>query len=438
MGLTLYTESGELLDAGDGGPYQYSPEGYNTGLARNSTPLSQWEGFPGGSYRHLYESQPAVAIAANKLTRQTSRVPLKVYRGDSGSGKERVTDGTLVDAIRSPAKGRGSTHLKQWLMLPALIHGNSAVQKIRRSAGGPIVGFRPLNWRLLTPRWIDNDVEEPIDYWVYDASSGREVIQPDDIIHIAWHPAAGQIGVSPLKQLGTTLRIERAAQRWQESLLNNSARPSGGVTMPEALAGNTEAHKQLRAELRADVADMHQGAWNAGRPILMPPGGKWEAFSYNASEAELIEQRHLGRDEVFGVYEIPLLGDTTTAASIDTQRQMLYSDTCGPWLTLVEETLTAALQDEPSHGGEWLEFDVKEFLRGDPVKEAAAAKTRIASGTLTIDEDRDANNLPRFGGVAAEPLIQANNMSKLEDIAGESQVPNPDPQPPDPNLPPEG
>jgi len=322
-------------------------------------------------------------------------------------------------------------------MLPLLVHGNSCVELVRASAGATPSGFRPLNWRLLEPRWIDDDVEEPIDYWIYNAVSGRRTIQPRDLIHIAWHPPAGKIGVSPLKQLGVTLRIERAAQLWQESLFKNSARPSGGLTMPEVAAGDSEAAKALRREIRDDIERTLQGERNAGRPILLPPGADWRPFSYNASEAELIEQRKLTREEVAGVYDVPppMIGilDKATFSNIETQHKMLYSDALGPYLTLVAETLTVRLREEPAFADQWLEFDVKEFLRGNPVQEAAAEKTEIFSGTLTIDEARDAKNRPRFGGIASKPLILTSNLAPLESLGGAEDDDEPPDDPPEPD-----
>lgn len=302
MPLSLITADGDTLLVDPSSEFQYTPEGFNTGLASNSVPLSLWDG-SGGSYRRLYETQSSVARAVNKLTRQVARMPLKVYTGDSSSGKQRVTEGPLVDAIKTPARGRSAIHLKQWLTLPALIHGNALVEKTRDRPGGPLKGFWPLNWRQMIPKWIDDDPEKPIDYWIQVPANGpRRVILPQDVIHVAWHPPAGQLGVSPLKQLGVTMTIERSAQLWQAATFRNAARPSGGVTLPD---NDLAKDKEFRREFRDDLARLQQGGHNAGRPIVLPPGGKWEAFSYNAAEAALIDQRKLGLDEVAGVYDVP-------------------------------------------------------------------------------------------------------------------------------------
>ncbi len=420
MPLNLIGADGQTVTIDPESEYQYTPEGFNSGLASNSVPLSIWDG-AGGSYRNLYETQSSVARAVNKLTRQIARMPLKVYRGDSAAGKERVTDGPLVEAIKSPAPGRGAIDLKQWLTLPALVHGNATVEKVR-GRGGRIIGFWPLNWRLMTPKWIDEDPELPIDYWIYTPAKGkRRVLQTEDVLHVAWHPPAGQLGVSPLKQLGVTMTIERSAQLWQASTFRNAARPSGGVTLPD---NDLAKDKEFRREFRDDLARLQQGGHNAGRPIVLPPGGKWEAFSYNAAEAALIDQRKLGLGEVLGVYDVPppMVGDLekATFSNISEQHQMLFTDVLGPWFSLEQEVINSQLcAVEPEFGDFWVEYDLRDVLRGDPVKAAVAEERQIRNGTLTIDEARDANNRPRFGGNASKPLIQTNNLSLLESLGDE-------------------
>lgn len=415
MPFTLITANGEVISADEGGPFQYTPEGFNSGLPVSSVPLSQW-GLGGGSYRKLYETQPWVAASVNFLTRQLSRLPLKAYELNSQNEKQRVKEGPLFDLVTKPAPRMGPSQLKQWFAFPTLLHGNGAIKKVRDRLGTPR-RLLPMYWPTLELKTEDDEPEgEPV-AWISRQFRETAVIDIDDVIHLAWHPPAGHLGVSPLKQLGVTLRIEKAAQVWQEHAFYNSARPSGGVTMPEAAAGN----KELRDELRSDLARLHQGGPNAGRPIMLPPGSEWQTFSHNATEAELIDQRKLTREEVAAVYNAPqpLIGllDHATYSNIAELHKILYGPVLGPWLVLIEETAKAQLIDnEPAFEGQWLEFDLKEVLRGEPLKEATALKTQIQSGLLTINEARQILNLPPIDHPDCDrPMIPANNMKFVGD-----------------------
>ena len=415
MPLTFITAAGEVISADEGGPFQYTPEGFNSGLAESSVPLSQWTG-GGASYASLYETQPWVAIAVNFLTRQISRLPLKVYTRDSQGNKQRQTSGALYDAIQNPAPRCGPIHLKQWMFFPTLLHGNGAIRKVRPRAGNAPTGFLPLGWRDLEPRRTSagaiEDVSD-IDYWLRIRDGKRQVLQPHDVVHLAWHPPTGALGVSPLKQLGVTLRIERSSQLYQEALFRNSARPSGGVTLPESMASD----ELFRREFRSDLERLHAGTHNAGRPIMLPPGSKWEQFAITAHEAELIQQRQLNREEIAAGYNAPqpLIGilDHATYSNIAELHKILYGPVLGPWIVLGEETFTAqVIAGEAAFEGQFVEFDLSEELRGDVLKEAQALKAQLSIGMLTINEARKIRNLPPIDHPDCDrPMVPTNNMT---------------------------
>jgi len=413
--LTLYTADGQVIVAEDGPPWQYTPEGNNTYLSTNSIPLDQWGA--GVSFGKLYETQPWVGIVINKIIRQVARLPLKVYEEGSQGQTARLKEGYLFDAVTKPARGRGPIDLKQWAMFPLLLHGNSGIGKTRRSPGAPPTGFEYFDWRCLEPP------TEKKPFWVYrEGSKKPRILQEDDVVHLAWlSTKPGSLGISPLFQLGVTIRIESAAQRYQEWSFRNSVRPSGGVKLPAGVV----LDKETRAEIRADINRLYAGPENAGKPVLLPAGIEWEPMSHTAHEAELIDQRKLGREEIAAMYDIPptMIGilDNATYSNIGEQHKMFFTDVLGPWLVMIEERLKAqAIDDEPAFEGQWLEFDLREVLRGDPVKESVAMKTELASGVLTINEGRDVLNRPRIDHPNADrPMVQANNVTFLGDEPAE-------------------
>lgn len=410
MGLTYITSDGEVIDADqNAGPFQLTPEGFNSGLSVNSVPLAHWGGGTPTSFAGLYQTQPWVYIAVNFLTRQLSRLPLKAYERDSQNVKRPVKDGGLYDLLQQPAPRRGPIHLKQWMAFPTLLHGTGTVHKIRDQRGGPPTRFAPLDWRYMDPQ---RDRDEVITHWVYRGLRDPFVVLPEDVLLTAWDSPDGEIGVSPLRALGVTTRLERAAQQWMEGHFRNSARPSGGLSMPEAAVGD----KELRQELREDLERLHAGV-NATKPILLPPGGKWESFSQSAHEVELIEQRKLHREEIAAAYNAPqpMIGilDHATYSNVAELHKIVYGPVLGPWLVLFEETFKAHVLDgEPAFEGQWVEFDLAEVLRGDVLKEAMALKTQLQSGLLTINEARQIRNLPPIDHPDCDrPMVPTNNMT---------------------------
>jgi phage portal protein BeeE len=113
--------------------------GRESWLKRPSVSLSAYAG--GGhvslsgngtvSYQRLYESQPFVATAVNKLYRQILRLPLKVYQLDDDGNRERVRDHPVADLLANPWPRGDAIHLKQRVSLPVLLHGNALIAKVR-------------------------------------------------------------------------------------------------------------------------------------------------------------------------------------------------------------------------------------------------------------------------------------------------------------------
>jgi HK97 family phage portal protein len=204
---------------------------------------------------------------------------------------------------------------------------------------------------------------------------------------MAWEGGRGDIGVSPLSYLGNTLRVEDATQRHQAASFENGVRSSGAFVIP----ADQRTKKEERDELRAHIAQRYSGVDNAGKPLLLFNGATWQDTQQTAVEAELIEQRKLNREEVAAAYKIPppMIGilDKATYSNIETQKDMFYGMVLGPWLTLGEETLQAQLiEDEWPGEGLFVEYDLKEVLRGDPLKEAQAVQRRSRVGTMTPNE----------------------------------------------------
>lgn len=412
------------LDLGD---RLYTAGGRASWLKRGSVPFSAWAG--GGSipltgegraisFASLYRTQPWVAILVNKLNRQIATLPLKVYERDSQNDRKRVTTGSLPELLRTPWPRAGAVHMKQKLSFPTLLHGNAVVAKYRPRPGQPPTEILPLDWRYLTPR--DDGQGGPIDFWETTQTGRPKRLAPDAIIHVGWEAPDGNVGVSPLQQLGITIASEEAAQRYVAASFANGVRPSGAVILPE----DEHVDKELRDEIRQEIQQIHGGVDQAFKMMVLGGGADLKSIAHTAKEAELVETRKLNREEVAAVYDVPppMVGilDKATYSNINEQHRMLYTTVLRPWLTLLEETLQAQLIDsEPAWEGLYVEFDLGEVLKGDPKERAEAAKTFIGAGVYTINEWRAMENLPRIDNAACDvPLIAVNNMQPADQVIG--------------------
>jgi HK97 family phage portal protein len=138
------------------------------------------------------------------------------------------------------------------------------------------------------------------------------------ILHLrAFHPLDDHYGMSPLEAAAVAVDVHNAAARWSKALLDNAARPSGAVVYRGVDGHDTLTEEQYRRvvdELEAN----HQGARNAGRPMLLEGGLDWKPMGFSPSEMEFLETKNDAAREIALAFGVPpmllgLPGDNTFA-----------------------------------------------------------------------------------------------------------------------------
>jgi HK97 family phage portal protein len=417
----------------DGRPIEIAPgRGDLTYTSSPGVPAGGDWLFPGGtrslwtvggrpvSFAKLFCTQPWVAASVMRMLTWSIRVPLKVYRreGDDPADRHRLRAGEhpLADAIREQ-DGRSAAQFVMNMLGPVLVHGNSVTEVA--SGVGDTVRFDPKDWRYCEPLIPFRD---RVAGWKFDTDEpgeGREV-PTDEVLHVAYWSPDGPLGVSPLQQLGVTLQIEDAAQRFiRASFVNGARPPSAIVATPEWLTAPFEERQQVLEQLRQDLTFLFAGPENAGKPALLPPGLSWQAVGSTSFEAELTDQRKVDREEVASVYQIPppMIGilDKATYSNIKTQREMIYTDCMGPPLILCESAMNAQIVWRMlGERDVFVEFDFGAVLRGDRLEEIGAIREAIGTALFTPNEGRSIINMPRSTSTGMDDFyLPFNNLQPV-------------------------
>jgi HK97 family phage portal protein len=348
------------------------------------------------SFARIFMSQPWVAACVMRMLTWSTRIPLRAYRKKPGSANARIPlyDGEhpLATALANPWVGGHPAGLIQAILGPILVHGN-AVLEIVDTRGGDFT-LDPKDWRFLMPimPWRDTLVGFRVDV---DIPERKRDVSMDNALHCKWWSPTGPVGCSPLQQLGVTLQLEDALQRWQRALLANGARPPSAIVASEDFLGiDPDERKAIMMQLRADLTALYSGPDLAGKPALLPPGLDWKPVGQTTNEAALIEQRKLSREEVCGVYMMPpsMVGilEYAIKSNIQQQHQMIYTECMAPPLVMIEQTINAqVVRDYLQDDQVFCEFDFSAVLRGDPLQEISMLRDAIGSAVLTPNEARD-------------------------------------------------
>ena len=138
-----------------------------------------------------------------------------------------------------------------------------------------------------------------------------------NVIHIRhFHPADDHYGAGCLAAADQAIATHNAAAAWNRQLLENAARPSGALVFesPDAGGLTTEQFDRLRAELAGAFA----GAANAGRPMLLEGGLKWQSLSMSPADMDFATLKAAAARDIALAFGVPpmllgLPGDSTYA-----------------------------------------------------------------------------------------------------------------------------
>ncbi|MEM9351267.1 MAG: phage portal protein, partial [Pseudomonadota bacterium] len=177
------------------------------------------------------------------------------------------------------------------------------------------------------------------------------------ICHIkAFHPQDDHYGLSPMQAAATALDVHSSATRWSKALLDNAARPSGAIVY-NGSDGQGQMAPDQYDRLVTEMEMHHQGARNAGRPMLLEGGLDWKPMGFSPSDMEFQKTKEAAAREIATAFGVPpmLLGipGEATYANYQEAHRAFYRLTVLPLASKVCQALSAWLG---SMDGEFVEL----------------------------------------------------------------------------------
>jgi HK97 family phage portal protein len=265
-----------------------------------------------GDWPRSYEAQVREGYCHNPVAQRA----VKLVSEGVGSTPVKASD----PAVAALATARsGGQVLIETVAAHLLLHGNAWVQILTDSDGRvrELFALRPDRVTVEAdaggwPVAYRYRVGEHVSRLPAEDAAGRMAVA-----HIkAFNPLDDHYGLGCLGAAAGAVAIHNAATRWNKALLDNAARPSGALVYDVSDGGvlSPDQFARLKGELEAGFA----GAANAGRPMLLEGGLKWQAMSMTPADMDFIALKAAAAREIALAFGVPpmlmgLPGDTAFA-----------------------------------------------------------------------------------------------------------------------------
>jgi HK97 family phage portal protein len=252
----------------------------------------------------------------------------------------------LMTLLSQPNPAQGRAELLEALYAQLMLNGNAYVEAV--------VGEAMMPKELHVLRSDRMSVVPGADGWpvAYEyAVGGRkhrfDATTGSPICHIKnFHPQDDHYGFSPLQSAAMAMDVHNAASRWSKALLDNAARPSGAMVY-KGSDGQGKLSDDQYDRLVNEMESMHQGARNAGRPMLLEGGLDWKPMGFSPSDMEFQKTKESAAREIALAFGVPpmligIQGDATYANYQEAHRAF-YRLTVLPLATRVTAALATWL-----------------------------------------------------------------------------------------------
>lgn len=348
----------------------------------------------------VWRTQPSVRKVVDYIARAVATIPWHVYERVSDTDRRRVTDHPLAQLLAAPGPHCGPSRLWHGLIVDWLIHDRWCAQILPSAdtqSGWELRRKPARRFHILA----DDDDQPQALYLISSRGPAQVVTLPAAYLWDHGYATVGADGTSPMETLRNILAEQTEAVEWRRQVWKNGARVPAVIERPvDAPQWSSTAKNRFSAAFNAFIG---RGAAAGGTPILEDGMKLVTVKAFSPGEAQDIAGRQLTDAEVASAYHIPpeLVGAREgTFSNVDAFRQMLYTHSVGPDITMLQDVLNAQLVPRIAGPGSplYVEANVEAKLRGSFTEQAALLQTAVGAPYMLRSEARAVQNLPHVDG----------------------------------------
>lgn len=280
------------------------------------------------------------------IAKSAASVPWLLYRQEKNTKME-VSGHPLLSLLQKPNPCCAGAEFFESIISYRMISGNAYIRMIAAEDEIPreLHVLRPDRVMVIAGR---NGMPAGYRYTVgehYEDYPVNRLNGKSNVLHLKYfHPLNDWYGLSPIEAAAYSIDQHNQAAAWNQSMLQNGARPSGALvvkTAGDGTGGSLTEEQYMR--IKAQIDEGYSGAVNAGRPLLLEGGLEWKEMSLSPKDMDFIEAKNSSARDIALAFGVPpqLLGipGDNTYSNLQEARISLWEETILPLLDYLVDVL---------------------------------------------------------------------------------------------------
>lgn len=333
-----------------------------------------------------YRNNVYVYSCVRLIAQSCAGIPWLLYEKKKDKIEELDYNHPLLKIWKRPNPFEGFGAWFEAMVSYLLLSGNTYIERTlsRASEKLELYTLRPDRMKI-----VPGNQNNPITRYEYAVNGSITPLEPELILHIKYfNPLNDFYGMSPIEASARSIDHNNEARKWNVSLLQNSAQPSGILSTDQTLSEET------RRILREQAIELYGGSKNAGNVFVAEAGLKFQPTGLSPVDMSWLEGSKLSAREIAIAYNVApeLIGDNSskTYSNYGEARKALYQETVLPLMDYLKDAFNNWLV--PLWGDNlYLDYDKDsiEALQEDQDKLYTRMFGAVDRGIITRNEARE-------------------------------------------------